>query len=149
VNGELILLVEDSADDELLTIRALRKNNILNEVVIARDGAQALELLLGNSSVQGGADGLSPHFVLLDLKLPKMSGLEVLRKLRENEKTRLLPVVVFSSSDERQDILESYNLGANSYICKPVDFTEFIEAVGQMGSYWLVLNEAPPIIRDS
>lgn len=136
-----ILLVEDDSDHELLTIRALRKANIANEVRVARDGEEAIHFLLGN-----GTDTLrcSPQVVLLDLKLPKVDGLEVLRRIRENEQTRTLPVVILTSSDEESDIVRSYKLGVNSYIRKPVNFTEFAEATRQLGMYWLVLNECPP-----
>lgn len=138
---KMILLVEDDSDHELLTIRALRKANIANEVRVARDGEEAIHFLLGN-----GTDTLrcSPQVVLLDLKLPKVDGLEVLRRIRENEQTRMLPVVILTSSDEERDIVRSYKLGVNSYIRKPVNFTEFAEATRQLGMYWLVLNECPP-----
>lgn len=138
---KMILLVEDDSDHELLTIRALRKANIANEVRVARDGEEAIHFLLGN-----GTDTLrcSPQVVLLDLKLPKVDGLEVLRRIRENEQTRTLPVVILTSSDEESDIVRSYKLGVNSYIRKPVNFTEFAEATRQLGMYWLVLNECPP-----
>lgn len=138
-----ILLVEDNQDHELLTLRALRKHNIVNEVIVARDGAQALELLLPTSSNEGRPP-LIPQLILLDLKLPKVDGLEVLKRLRTYDNTRLLPVVILTSSDEEQDLLDSYQLGANSYIRKPVDFDQFMEATRQLGLYWLVLNEAPP-----
>jgi DNA-binding response OmpR family regulator len=131
-----ILLVEDNADDEMLTQRALQKHNISNEVVVARDGAEALEVL-------ANADAL-PELVLLDLKLPKIDGLEVLKRLRAAERTRLLPVVILTSSREESDVVTGYRLGANSYVRKPVDFEHFLEAVRQLGLYWLVLNEPPP-----
>jgi len=137
-----ILLVEDSPDDVELTLLALRRNNIANEVVVARDGAEALERLHG-PPVPGGA-AAAPAVVLLDLKLPKLDGLEVLRRIRQDERTRLLPVVVLTSSKEERDLVDSYSLGANSYVRKPVDFTEFTEAIRQLGLYWLLLNEAPP-----
>jgi len=137
-----ILLVEDNPDDVELTLRALKKNNIANEVIVARDGQEALDFLLG----QDGRD--LPEVVLLDLKLPKVDGLEVLRRVRDKERTKLLPVVVLTSSNEDRDIVSSYNLGANSYIRKPVDFEQFIEAVKQLGLYWLVLNETPPEKKD-
>jgi two-component system, response regulator len=138
---KMILLVEDDSDHELLTIRALRKANIANEIRVARDGEEAIHLLIGN-----GADTFrcSPQVVLLDLKLPKIDGLEVLRRIRENDHTRMLPVVILTSSDEESDIVRSYKLGVNSYIRKPVNFTEFAEATRQLGMYWLVLNECPP-----
>jgi DNA-binding response OmpR family regulator len=136
-----ILLVEDDPDHELLTIRALRKSNIVNDIQIARDGEEAIELLFSD-----GPKALSstPQVILLDLKLPKVDGLEVLRRIRENERTRMLPVVILTSSDEESDIVRSYKLGVNSYIRKPVNFTEFAEATRQLGMYWLVLNECPP-----
>jgi len=139
--AKTILLIEDDSDHELLTIRALRKANIANEIKIARDGEEALDLLFGD-----GEDRLraNPQVVLLDLKLPKIDGLEVLRRIRENERTRTLPVVVLTSSDEESDIIRSYRLGVNSYIRKPVNFTEFAEATRQLGMYWLVLNACPP-----
>ncbi len=132
-----ILLVEDNAKDEALTLRALRKGNILNRVSVARDGAEALDYLLGQ-------DVVLPQLVLLDLKLPKIDGLEVLRRIRGDARTRLLPVVILTTSTEEKDRLEGYRLGANSYVKKPVDFRQFAEAVHQMGLYWLVLNEQPP-----
>jgi two-component system response regulator len=135
-----ILLVEDNADDEALTLRALRKNNIRNEVVVARDGVEALDYLFGT-----GADGgRLPAVVLLDLKLPRLDGLDVLRRLRADPRTRCLPVVILTSSKEDQDLLEGYREGANSYVRKPVDFDQFMEAVRQLGLYWLLLNEPPP-----
>jgi len=136
-----ILLVEDNPDDEDLTIRALRQNRIANAVVVARDGEEALRLLLGT-----GPDAAPPlpEVVLLDLKLPKVDGLEVLRRLRAEPRTRLLAVVVLTSSREDRDLVEAYALGANSYVRKPVDFAQFVEAVRQLGLYWLVLNEPPP-----
>jgi DNA-binding response OmpR family regulator len=139
--SKTILLIEDDSDHELLTIRALRKANIANEIKIARDGEEALRFLFDD-----GEDGLktNPQVVLLDLKLPKIDGLEVLRRIRENESTRMLPVVILTSSDEESDIIRSYRLGVNSYIRKPVNFTEFAEATRQLGMYWLVLNECPP-----
>jgi DNA-binding response OmpR family regulator len=135
----MILLVEDNPDHELLTIRALKKNNIANNVKTARDGQEALDFLL---PPEGGPRVL-PHVVLLDLKLPKIDGLEVLKRLRADKRTKLLPVVVLTSSDEEEDMIKSYEFGANSYIRKPVDFTKFIEATKQLGIYWLMLNEAP------
>ena len=139
-----ILLVEDNANDEALTLRALKKNNIRNEVIVVRDGAEALDYLFATGSHAGRDMSITPHVILLDLKLPKVDGLEVLRQLRAHEKTKLLPVVVLTSSLEEQDILKGYELGANSYIRKPVDFAQFIEAVRQLGLYWLLLNEPPP-----
>jgi two-component system response regulator len=140
--SKMILLIEDNPDDELLTLRALKKSNIANEVVVARDGAEALEYLF-----EAGPDGreapLKPELILLDLKLPKVDGLEVLRRLRAEAKTHRLPVVILTSSREQQDMIDGYDLGANSYIRKPVDFDRFSEAVRQLGLYWLVLNEVP------
>jgi len=142
MSKKIILLVEDNPDDEALTIRAFQKNNIANEVLIARDGAEALDILFGTGAYAGRDLSKRIAVILLDLKLPKIDGLEVLRKLRGDERTRLLPVVVLTSSKEEQDIVGSYSLGANSYIRKPVDFQQFITAVGQLGLYWLVLNES-------
>jgi len=130
-----ILLVEDNADDEQLTLRAMRQSEVPNIIRVARDGAEALEQLFGENSV-----ARLPDLILLDLKLPKVSGLEVLQKIRMEDKTRGLPIVILTSSDEERDIVESYNLGANSYIRKPVDFDEFIDAVRQLGLYWLSMN---------
>jgi CheY-like chemotaxis protein len=134
---KLILLIEDDPDHELLTIRALKKSNIANDIRVARDGEEALHLLFGET-------GLQPQVILLDLKLPKIEGLEVLRQIRANEATRMLPVVVLTSSDEERDVVRSYQLGVNSYIRKPVNFNDFAEATRQLGMYWLVLNECPP-----
>jgi two-component system, response regulator len=141
--SKVILLVEDNPDDEVLTRRALKKNNIGNEVVVARDGAEALDYLFGTGAYEGRDTNVMPQVVLLDLKLPKVDGLEVLRRLRAGEQTKLLPVVVLTSSREQQDLVDSYDYGANSYIRKPVDFAQFVEAVRQLGLYWLVLNEVP------
>ncbi|HLM77895.1 MAG TPA: response regulator [Rubrobacteraceae bacterium] len=141
--GKVILLVEDNPDDEALTHRALKKNNIGNEVVVARDGAEALDYLFGTGVYEGRDLSTMPQVVLLDLKLPKIDGLDVLRRMRADERTKLLPVVVLTSSREQQDLVDSYGYGANSYIRKPVDFAQFIEAVRQLGLYWLVLNETP------
>lgn len=143
---KVILLVEDNPDDELLTIRTLKKNNILNEVVVARDGAEALDLLFGKGRFAQPDNDL-PVVILLDLKLPYLSGLEVLRRIRSEERTKLLPVVILTTSDEEKDLVESYKLGANSYVRKPIDFTEFQEAVRQLALYWLLLNEAPPALK--
>jgi two-component system response regulator len=138
MNDKPILLVEDNPDDEALTLRALVKNNICNEIIVAHDGAEALERLRGT--------GL-PALVLLDLNLPKVNGLEVLRRVRSEPRTRRLPIVVLTTSVEEQDLITSYDLGANSYIRKPVDFAQFTEAVRQLGLYWLMLNECAPLPR--
>ncbi len=144
MENKMILLVEDNPDDEALTLRALKKNNIGNELVIVRDGAEALDFLFGTGAFTGRDPSQLPQVVLLDLKLPKIDGLEVLRRVRENPITQLLPVVILTSSKEEQDMITSYKLGANSYVRKPVDFNQFVTAVRQLGLYWLVLNEAPP-----
>lgn len=144
MKDKLILLVEDSADDELLTIRALKKNKLLNEVFVAHDGAEALAFLFGDGKQGGGGDGRLPELILLDLNLPKVNGLEVLRRIRADDRTKMLPVVILTTSDEDRDRVESYMLGANSYIRKPVDFEQFSSAVQQLGIYWLVLNLGPP-----
>jgi two-component system response regulator len=141
---KVILLVEDSADDEALTLRALSRNNIGNEVVVARDGEEALEWLFATGRHADRDNRDQPALVLLDLKLPKIDGLEVLRRIRERPETRLVPVVILTSSREDQDRLRGYLNGANSYIRKPIDFAHFVEAVRQVGLYWLVLNEPPP-----
>jgi len=146
-NNKVILLVEDNPDDEALTLRALKKNNIKNEVVVARDGAEALEFLFGTGKYAGRNTDVIPQVVLLDLKLPKVEGLEVLRQVRADKRTKLLPVVILTSSNEEQDRIQGYGLGANSYVRKPVDFSQFLEAARQLGLYWLVLNEAPPARR--
>lgn len=143
-NNKIILLIEDNPDDEALTLRALKKNNILNDVVVVRDGAEALDFLFGTGAHAGRDVTQQPHLILLDLKLPKIDGLEVLRRLRSDARTRLQPVVILTTSSEEHDIVASYQLGANSYIRKPVDFEQFIEAVRQLGLYWLVLNVTPP-----
>ena len=144
MNDKIILLVEDNADDEALTLRALKRNNIRNEVVIVRDGAQALDYFFGGGAYAGRDPSIMPAVTLLDLKLPKIDGLEVLRRIRAEERTRLLPVVILTSSKEDQDLVNGYRLGANSYIRKLVDFAQFTEAVRELGLYWLVLNEPPP-----
>jgi two-component system response regulator len=141
---KVILLVEDNADDEALTLRALTRNNVGNEVVVARDGEEALDWLFCTGPFQSRDPRQQPALVLLDLKLPKLDGLEVLRQIRENPETRLVPVVILTSSREEQDRLRGYLNGANSYIRKPIDFAHFVEAVRQLGLYWLVLNEPPP-----
>jgi len=144
MRDKVILLVEDNPDDELLTLRALRKNNVLNEVVVARDGVEALDYLFGTGEYAGRDTTVMPQLILLDLKLPKIDGLEVLRRLRADERTRLLPVVILTSSREQQDMLDGYGLGANSYVRKPVNFEQFVQAIEQLKLYWLMLNEAPP-----
>ena len=144
MSEKTILLVEDNPDDEALTLRALKKNNILNEVTIVRDGAEALDYLFCQGTYAGRNASRQPAVTLLDLKLPKVEGLEVLKRLRADARTQLLPVVILTSSKEEQDLVNGYRLGANSYIRKPVDFTKFMEAVRQLGLYWLVLNESPP-----
>ena len=145
MSNKMIMLVEDNPDDEALTLRALKKNNIRNEVVVARDGVEALDYLFGTGMYAERDTRLKPVVVLLDLKLPKIDGLEVLRRLRADERTHFIPVVVLTSSKEEQDLIHSYSFGCNSYIRKPVDFVQFVEAVRQLGLYWLVLNEAPPV----
>ena len=145
MNPGKILLVEDNPDDVALTMRALKTHNITNEVVVAEDGVQALDYLFG---AEGGSAPLEqPAVILLDLKLPKINGLEVLQRIRADERTRLLPVVILTSSDEERDVIDGYSLGANSYVRKPVDFVEFTEAAKQLGLYWLLINQAPPIPR--
>ena len=139
-----ILLVEDNLDDVDLTLHALKKNRIKNEVVVAYDGAEALDYLFGTGKYAGRDLMIMPTVILLDLKLPKIDGLEVLRRLRANKRTSLLPVVILTSSKEEQDILKGYSLGVNSYVRKPVDFNQFAEAVSHLGLYWLLLNEIPP-----
>jgi CheY-like chemotaxis protein len=144
-HAPVILLVEDNPKDEALTLRALKKSNIANTVVVARDGVEATDYLFAH-----GADGQCnalPELILLDLKLPKLDGHEVLKRIRDNERTRLLPIVILTTSVEDRDRLEGYRLGANSYVRKPVDFAEFAQAVIQLGLYWLVLNEQPPSVR--
>nr|WP_305891631.1 response regulator [Methylomonas sp. WSC-6] len=137
-------MVEDNPDDEALTLRALRKNNILNQVVVARDGVEALDYLFGTGAHAGRDAANQPQVILLDLKLPKLDGLEVLKRIRADIRTRLQPVVILTTSNEDRDIVGSYELGANSFIRKPVDFEQFMEAVRQLGLYWLVLNVSPP-----
>lgn len=144
MENKLILLIEDNPDDEALTLRAFKKNNILNDVVVAHDGVEALDFLFGTGTYAGRDVRDTPQMILLDLKLPKIDGLEVLRRIRAEARTRLLPVVILTSSKEEQDLISGYSLGANSYIRKPVDFAQFSEAIRQLGLYWLVLNEAPP-----
>ncbi len=142
----VILLVEDNPDDELLTLRAFRKSNIRNPVIVVRDGAEALDYLFARGEHSGRDVNIQPQVVLLDLHLPKLDGLAVLRHIREDERTRMLPVVMLTSSNEEQDLTGSYRLGVNSYVRKPVDVSAFFEAVRQLGVYWLVLNEPSPRI---
>ena len=144
MNPGKILLVEDNPDDVALTLRALKSHNITNEVIVAKDGVEAIDYLFG----PGGSepDG-APAVILLDLKLPRVNGLEVLRRIRSEERTRLLPVVILTSSDEERDVIDGYSLGANSYVRKPVDFVEFTQAAKQLGLYWLLMNRAPPTPR--
>lgn len=141
---KVILLVEDNPDDEALTLRAFRKNNIHNKVVVARDGVEALDYLFGSGAHSQRDTTDLPQVVLLDLKLPKVDGLEVLRRIRADERTKLLPVVILTSSREDQDVINGYRLGANSYVRKPVSFDEFLEAARSLGLYWLLLNQPPP-----
>jgi CheY-like chemotaxis protein len=143
-----ILLVEDNPDDAELALRALMRSEIPSEVIVARDGVEALDYLFGTGKHAGRDTSLMPIVVLLDLKLPKVDGLEVLRTIRSAGATRLLPVVVLTSSDEERDLIDSYELGTNSYVRKPVDFTQFAEAVQQLSFYWLQLNEGPPLKTD-
>ncbi len=138
-----VLLVEDNPDDEALTLRAFRKSNLTNEVVVARDGVEALDYLMGTGTFAGRDPNDTPQLILLDLKLPKVDGLEVLQQIRTHARTKMLPVVVLTSSKEQEDLIRSYSLGANSYIRKPVDFNQFVQAVQQLGLYWLVLNQYP------
>lgn len=141
---KFILLVEDNPDDELLTLRALKKNNIRNEVVVARDGAEAIDFLFGEGPYAGRDTTHQPQIIMLDLHLPKVSGLDVLKRLREDPRTKVLPVIILTTSKEECDIVNSYSYGANSYIRKPVDLAQFVEAMRQLGVYWLVLNVPPP-----
>jgi CheY-like chemotaxis protein len=143
IQEKIILLVEDNPKDEALTLRALRKSNIVNRVDVAHDGVEALDYLFA-ADAEGNPRPL-PQLVLLDLKLPKIDGHEVLRRIRADARTKLLPVVILTTSVEDRDRFEGYRLGANSYVRKPVDFSQFVEAVGQLGLYWLVLNEQPPL----
>ena len=142
MDEKTILVVEDNPDDEALMLRALRKNGIANEIVVAHDGVEALDYLFGEGQYAGRNVGNVPELILLDLKLPKVDGLDVLRRLRDDDRTKYVPVVVLTTSSEQRDIVESYNLGANSYVTKPVDFGEFMEATRQLGTYWLLLNRS-------
>lgn len=139
-----ILLVEDNPDDVALTLRAFKKSNILNEVIVAQDGVEAIDYVFATGAYAGRNAEEMPQLILLDLKLPKMDGMEVLRRLRADNRTKILPIVILTSSKEDQDIVNGYNLGANSYIRKPVDFAQFSDAIQQLGLYWLVLNETLP-----
>ena len=141
---KVILLIEDNPDDEALTVRALKKGNIVNEIIVARDGKEAVDYLFGDGDYSNRDMSIMPQLIILDLKLPKIDGLEVLRQIRSNEKTKLLPVVILTSSNEEKDLIDSYTLGANSYVQKPVDFDQFIKAARKLKLYWLVLNEPPP-----
>lgn len=145
INNKIILLVEDNPDDQMLTLRALRNSTVKSELVIVSDGVEALDYLFGTGKYAGRDLSVMPQLILLDLKLPKIDGLEVLRQLRASDRTNLLPVVVLTTSAEEKDRLHSYSLRANSYVRKPVDYAEFAQAVQQLGLYWLVLNEAPPL----
>ncbi len=147
MKNEIILLVEDNPDDEALTVRALKKSNVANEVVVARDGLEALDYLFGEGTYAHRDTAVMPQVILLDLKLPKLDGLGVLRRIRADDRTKLLPVVILTSSNEETDRISGYGLGANSYVRKPVDFNQFIEAARQLGLYWLVLNESAPARR--
>ena len=139
-----ILMVEDNPDDELMTLEALRENNICNEVTVVRDGAEALDFLFASGAYSDRDTKVMPVLVLLDLKLPKLDGLEVLKRLRADERTQMIPVVILTSSDEEKDMINGYKFGVNSYVRKPVDFDRFTEAVKQLGLYWLIMNETPP-----
>ncbi len=145
MNPAKILLVEDNPDDVALTMRALNSHNITNDVIVAQDGVQALDYLFGTAGDPGPEE--LPAVVLLDLKLPKVNGMEVLQRIRADERTRMLPVVILTSSDEERDVIDGYSLGANSYVRKPVDFVEFTQAARQLGLYWLLMNRAPPTPR--
>lgn len=145
---KIIHLVEDNPDDEALTLRALNKNKIANKIVGVRDGAEALDYLFATGAYTNRDLSELPQVILLDLKLPKVDGLEVLRRIRSEPRTHRLPVVILTSSKEEQDMLQAYSIGVNSYVRKPVDFNQFVEAIGQLGLYWLVLNEAPPYFKN-
>jgi len=145
MHDKSILLVEDNPDDEELTLRALKRGNVANDVTVARDGSEALEFLFGSGKFEGRDTTRQPAVILLDLKLPKLSGLEVLRRIRADERTSMLPVVILTSSSEDEDMIRSYESGANSYVRKPVNFAEFTTAVSQLGLYWLLLNRLPLI----
>jgi two-component system response regulator len=140
---KFILLVEDNPNDEAFTLRAFKKNNILNEIIVVRDGQEALDFLFCEGDYSTRDKSLNPQVILLDINLPKIDGLEVLQQLRANEHTELIPVVIMTTSDEQNDLIRSYQLGANSYIRKPVELNDFMQAVKQLGMYWLVLNQLP------
>lgn len=141
----VLMLVEDNPDDEELTVLAFERNNISSEVVVAHDGVEALDYLFGTGIYSDRDMSVMPALILLDLQLPKINGLEVLRRLRADNRTKLIPVVILTTSNEEQDLINSYSLGCNSYIRKPVDYDQFLTAVHQLGMYWLILNEAPPV----
>lgn len=143
MSNRTILIIEDNSDDEMLILRAFKKCNLTNKIYVVHDGAEALDWLFRTGAYEG-RNNSNPAVILLDLKLPKIDGLEVLRRLRADERTRLLPVVVITSSDEQEDMIRSYDLGANGYVRKPMEFSEFSKAVSQIGLYWLLLNEPPP-----
>src|SRR5512141_371352 len=142
--SKTILLVEDNPDDVKLTLRAFKRNNMLNPIVVARDGVEALDVVFARGAHAGRAGKPLPTLIILDLKLPKLNGLGVLKAVRDDERTRLIPVVILTSSKEEQDLIQGYSLGANSYVRKPVDFTEFVEAVRNLGIFWLMTNQPPP-----
>ena len=144
---KIILLVEDNPDDITLTLRALKKNSIFNEVVVAKDGVEALDYLFGTGIYAGRDTSVMPVVTLLDLKLPKIDGFEVLKRVRSNERTKLIPIVILTSSKEDVDLINGYSLGANSYIRKPVDYEQFTEAIRELGLYWILINEPPPVVK--
>jgi len=144
---KIIFLVEDNPDDITLTLRALKKNSILNEVVVAKDGVEALDYLFGTGIYAGRDTSVMPVVTLLDLKLPKIDGFEVLKRVRSSERTKLIPIVILTSSKEESDLINGYSLGANSYIRKPVDFEQFTEAIRELGLYWILINEPPPVVK--
>jgi two-component system response regulator len=144
LKNNVVLFVEDNKRDEMLTLRAFKKSNFANEIVVARNGVEALDYIFGTGEYSGRDTAGLPQMVLLDLKMPKMDGMEVLRRVRADERTKLLPIVIFTSSSEQEDIIKSYELGANSYVRKPVDFEQFAETTRQLGMYWLCLNETTP-----
>ncbi len=147
MNSKIILLVEDNPDDVELTLRAFKQNNISNKVIVAKDGTEALDYLFGQGLYAGRDVGDMPIIILLDIKLPKISGLEVLKTIRQNEFTKLIPVVILTSSTQEEDLFNGYKLGANSYVRKPVDFNQFVEAIKALGLYWLIWNEPPPVLK--